>query len=344
MRLLKITSIIGVIVLALTTVFIATNVTKKTSTTTSTSLDAVEIQSCIPEFYGTEQDYKDAKIYECLYDSLVASADAGRAVFTGTTDLLESYSKEDAIFGNICHLAAHDAGSSHAGQTDPISALELTSDFCFSGFVHGVFDFLGAADYTVKEWADIAKACERISAQRPMACADGLGHASWDFLKEPSKAFENCEIFNLDDKVSECAEGVVMQMFQPAVVKKSSKVLPLPADKEVICEDLTSINLKKGCFLGIGWLLGNEVATASAPYLSQGQYPESNKKDLLKVFMESVDTCLELAEGSSDCLARFFTSVPYPIWQDRELREMLCESNSLVSRTCFSVAEAMIGY
>ena len=347
MKSVKIVSIVGVLIFALVTVFAVLQISKTAETTSSntTAINSMEsdITSCLPESYGTEEEYKNAKIYECLYDHLVTSAARGGADFINTTSALESYSKEDAVFGNICHLAAHDAGSFHAKQTDPVSALELTSDFCFSGFVHGVFDFLGAANYSTSEWQEIAYACEKISSERPMACADGLGHASWDFMQNPEKAFENCEIFTLSDKVAECAEGVVMQMFQPAVVKESSKILPSPKDKKTICKDLENSSVQKGCFFGIGWLLGNEVATVSAPYLYQGDYPNNQKDNLLRVFTASLDSCMGLAEGSPDCLARFFTSIPYPIWQNADLRLMLCETNSLVSETCFSVAQAMVG-
>lgn len=320
-----------------------TTQTPNNSTTAVTSSSKYDPNDCIPVKFGTEAEYQQNDTYSCIYNSLLASLDAGTSEFSNVSEFFESYGKKDGVFANICHLASHDAGSAYTGKTTPIVALQISTDFCFSGFVHGVFDFLGAADLDRSEWEAIARECEEISSVRPMACADGLGHASWDFYQDPGKAFDSCEIFTKPEKIAECSEGVVMQTYAPAVVKPASKILEIPSDFSNVCALVSNIDVKKGCFLGVGWLLGNNLASIAAPHLSGNTYPVTEYEPLLNAFNESTTTCLTLNEGSQDCLARFFTSIPYPVWKDTELREVLCESNPLVTDSCRAAALSMAG-
>jgi hypothetical protein len=212
-----------------------------------------DARECIPVPYGIG----NTKIIgDCVRDVFIS---AGYDVSTPAR-IFESASKFDPFFADACHLGSHEAGKMLALGKNPAAALKVTSSVCSSGLIHGIFDAIGETSQNTDTWKSFANICEELRDKQPAACADGMGHAAWDVTGDVVAAETICLSFSNVAAREECAEGVVMQRFEPATDKADRKREIRPHSLAEICRVDSDPSILKGCWRGTGWLLANDLA------------------------------------------------------------------------------------
>ncbi|MFM7088891.1 MAG: hypothetical protein ACKOW9_05180 [Candidatus Paceibacterota bacterium] len=206
-------------------------------------------------------------------------------------------------FARICHISSHkaainafDSSRSLYDQHDQVNTIT-----CDSGMYHGFWEAVGYSKPSLDTWRELIQWCEEKSKTLLDAgnCGDAAGHAAFDATKEQHSAVRlACFLFSADILRSECAEGVLMQRFIPGSGSPGTDPLPTLTNMPKLCEKLRyeEASIAKGCFRGIGWLLGQTAKTESQNLIFQS-------------LSEGEAVCRALESGYNDCTDRYYETL-----------------------------------
>lgn len=160
---------------------------------------------------------------------------------------IETLRQDTASSGELfarCHEVLHDIGKEAFYQYGSFGAASVfQSDFCNSGYIHGVFEayFLAVGDPTL----GLTEACDNYATLggRPFdrwQCHHGVGHGFMYFTGgDVQPALTLCQdTFETDNAVDECQNGVYMELFNTETLAKESEYLDV-ADPSKICQPMT---------------------------------------------------------------------------------------------------------
>lgn len=139
---------------------------------------------------------------------------------------LNKLSKNNPTFWLPCHDLLHETGESQVTTLeDGLHILKaINQATCQGGLVHGVLDGVARLELNTEDFKKISSTCDLYSNHHDAReagrlvnyCADGVGHAAWSSDKNLEKAVEYCDNMADEWQSGICAEGVIMQMFEPA--------------------------------------------------------------------------------------------------------------------------------
>jgi hypothetical protein len=303
----------------------------------STANVVVALRSCIPAAAGSGVA---GDVAGCVEAALVAAGDQVAEVHT----IVEAAAAADPWFADACHLGSHEAGHALASSVGAVEALALVTNMCSSGLIHGVFDAVGSGSPGEETWRSLARTCVELRSRGPAACPDGMGHAAWDATGDVVAAEQICAVFDDFAARSECAEGVVMQRFEPATERLNRGRDQRPFDPNDYCRTGSDPAILQGCLHGVGWLLANDLAArADAVGALRGSVDPVAIPSLVSTFLAGVRTCEELGAGERACTHRLLTGVPVALFRDAATRNALCTADPAVQRRCEEIASTYVG-
>lgn len=212
---------------------------------------------------------------ECVTSLVWSAIESGQV-----HPMMEGLAAADAStpgFHVVCHGAGHRAGQRAFEQDGDVGSLlrKFDSTACAYALGHGVLDGFALSAPSDQEFVDAVRACEGFAQARGeifTACADGMGHASWTSTDSFPAAFERCLDFSVATAQSLCAEGVIMQVYEPVAVEASRPIdfagveLPLECANPSLPESLAL-----GCHAGAGyvysrpwWVLEGRASAAAS--------------------------------------------------------------------------------
>lgn len=223
---------------------------------TSSESWEVELSACMAP--GPALAVSDSEAKECALGVMRRAVDGNQVaqILTATTRVLDRLPN----FLPVCHYAGHQAGQyAFSKYNDPGFLLRLAdSTACAYALGHGILDGFALESPSIEEFAEVIDVCESFQASRGdlfTACADGAGHAAWTSTQDFSRAFGRCDSFSSAGARSLCAEGVVMQVYEPAGLEASRPVGQAPLDLPRVCaSETTSQEASLGCASGAGYV------------------------------------------------------------------------------------------
>ncbi len=217
--------------------------------------------------------------YECLESTLRDAIEANR--FQSAALAVETVTKDNIPFRDICHLVTHGLGSLMLRSYPDYQAMLLDSDVsaCQEGMAHGVAEAFGMSDPTDSQWEQFVSACAATILQGPnegRGCAHGMGHGLYLSESEPqvSDLLLRCSLFTLKlpDEARQrfgegCSYGVAMSEWSDATLGAdtsdrnsgtlSSEVVTAAATTCLSFPQFRSI--RDGCMSGLGFSMGSNL-------------------------------------------------------------------------------------
>ena len=272
---------------------------------------------------------------KCIFDVMVAAGDAGQLV--EMQDALSAQILLTPPLFDACHNAGHKAGQRVFALSGDIQKLlmENTSTTCQYGIGHGLLDGFAASSPTDAEFQAAADACValRKSGNQPAFafCSDGLGHAAWESTKELSGAVSRCAMVTEDEGRSACAEGVIMQIYEPAGFLPSEDIAEAPEQLPAMCRDWPTDDpdLHHGCNSGAGYIYTRPAWKLSFAWRTQNgeeALPSPQAAQMVQHMKWATDMCRKHTgkEAKSSCLWSISQQTPHVVYQDKELTDLVC--------------------
>lgn len=209
--------------------------------------------ACIPAglFEISSPVTEESKI--CITETMT------EAVVTGQiADILPIMKEYERRIPLTCHRAAHVAGA--AAWPDDNRWQKVIDNAakveCSAGLLHGFIDRAANADFATEQWRELTTWCDGNYGSGNANCGDAIGHVAWETTKDRVGSSAICGMLTRDYWRSECAEGIVMQQYEPVSDAKQRK--PLPDNPASVCEHLPRTgaveHLRLGCIRGVGYV------------------------------------------------------------------------------------------
>jgi hypothetical protein len=270
-------------------------------------------------------DYWSKRINDCNDKSLVDTAavleysyDCLKAAIWDavTTKSFDAFAKaaepimaNDIRYEYVCHIPGHDLGKDiiefyEYNWSEAIKAMSY--DLCGGGFVHGIYDVWGGMKHPIEKWVEVGNYCWDAIQIRYSACADAIGHSSYESKGESLyDAMLICDAQLQEMIQTPCSVGAFMQAYFPQSTKlkkeREPKVLPTEEWNSIIqfCDSVPFKNFgaKSGCYYGGGWVIGNIIYFKLQEFrnsISQDEYystPEMDR-EVLRLVDIANEACL----------------------------------------------------
>lgn len=264
-----------------------------------------------PGITDTEQ-YMDES-FDCLYDAMRDSI--WNNSYQQFNDALRPLTASDVMLEYVCHIPGHDLGREimeHYDNDYRRAVLELASNLCGSGIIHGIYDVFGETQRGEDEWRMMGEACVEANQRTFNACGDAVGHAAYESTgRDLTKAMLICDLMSSAWVQYTCANGAYMQANFPQSTKLKKIATPERridpnywppfiqfCDRQVF----KNPSVMEGCYGGAGWVMGNTIYGINAGYLTdkraRGGQVDENRADpqqemlILQRATDAVQVCM----------------------------------------------------
>jgi hypothetical protein len=271
---------------------------------------------------------------------------------------LNKISKNNPTFWLPCHDLLHKAGESQVTNLDKGIMLlgNISQATCQGGLVHGVLDGIAGLRLDKNDFEKISRACNnynkhsdsREAGRLVNYCADGAGHAAWSTGKNLEQAVSYCDTMIDRWQSSICAEGIIMQMFEPANDVATYTLDYGYANLYKICSTWPSELADKpslaGCHKGAAYVytrlsrkldleLNNKNPDLSKPLA------DSEKQDLYDSLMFAKNQCDKhtTSEGVSLCYEGISWQIPVMFFLAEDHLNKYCDLLNEHAQTCKTV-------
>lgn len=272
---------------------------------------------------------------KCILDVMISASDAGQLV--EVQDALSAQILLTPPLFGACHNAGHKAGQHVFATRGDIRKLllENTSTTCQYSIGHGLLDGFAASSPTDEEFQQAADACVQLLESGNHAtfafCADGLGHAAWESTKELEGAVGRCAMVSDGEGRSACAEGVIMQIYEPAGFLPSEDIAEAPEQLPSMCRDWPTddAELHYGCNSGAGYIYTRPAWKLAVAWQTQnGQIAlgPAEAQQMVEHMEWAADMCRKHSgkEAKSSCLRSMSQQTPHVVYLDEELTKRVC--------------------
>jgi hypothetical protein len=265
---------------------------------------------------------------------------------------------------NIMHRAADDAAKTPSGILTLIEMIDLPS--CQGGLVHGLIDAFARVSPTQQDFQSLGDTCSKFNdlsqAQTDRQrmedfhllyayCTDGAGHAAWEHAHDLSSAVDACNALNEPTGQAACAEGVLMQIYEPANGAAEKSVEQGFTDIPELCANWPDKTDEKATLIGCNtgaayvytrpaWRIAWQIN--SSPDASQGG--ESQEELLAKAeqhIKRAIDMCVKY--HTSDCLRSLANQVPDVLYGNQATIDDICASTLENKEMCLQAKSARAG-
>lgn len=271
---------------------------------------------------------------------------------------LDKLSQQHPTFWLPCHDLLHKTGESQVSSikngVDLLSKINRAT--CQGGLVHGVLDGLARLTPTEAQFVEIGATCDaysklqdsREAGRLTYYCADGMGHAAWSSGKNLEQAVRRCDSMVNDWQSSTCAEGVLMQMFEPANDEASYSLEYAYENLANICDSWPTDNRVSpsltGCHKGAAYVYTRAARKIDLelnnknPDLSQ-ELSEVDKKKLYDSLVFAKNQCDKHtdADNISLCYEGISWQIPTMFFLTGEYVDMFCSQLGEHDETCATV-------
>jgi len=354
---LKLVGVFSFIILIVATIFLLYLTTKKENLNVSEMSKTNFIKSltnCSNDIWSITV-ITSPDVVKCQTDITVAYLKNNKAdeALNGLADLASQHPE----FWMPCHDMLHKAGGDSVYDAEEGSLLlqQIHLGACQAGAVHGILDGIALHNPTLQDFEKLGDICMNYKTN-PNAidgdrlfnyCADGLGHAAWSASKELNKAVAYCEV--VKDKWSQilCAEGIMMQIFEPAndvaTYSKEESITIIPE----MCANWpsgTSSSTYLGCNRGAAYVYTRDAWKADAT-ISGGDVPASLDEVLTytKKAQDSLNNAIILCKkshsgiGRDYCLEGVSWQIPDLVVKDFNSLKEVCAQLEQYENTCLTM-------
>jgi len=253
--------------------------------------------------------------YECLKNAIWDAVKTKS--FHSFAKAAEPIMANDIRYEYACHIPGHDLGKDiiefyKYNWREAIK--DMSYDLCGGGFVHGIYDVWGATKHSLEKWVEVGNYCYDAIQVRYSACADAIGHSSYESFGESLyDAMLTCDIQLKEIIQTPCSVGAFMQAYFPQSTKlkkeREPKVLGTEKWNEVIqfCDSVPFKNFgaKSGCYYGGGWVLGNMIYFKLQEFrksVEQDEFTSTPEMDaeVLRLIGIANEACLSSKIGRDD--------------------------------------------
>jgi len=348
--------------------YLAANTGAGKSLTASASREQIsaEISNCTGDQWTNFRIYNDT-VVECItYKVLRPQVQNGN--ITNLNLALEDVVIAHREFWLPCHNFMHKAADSAADTPSGILAIIKKIDLpaCQGGLVHGLIDAFARVSPTIEDFRSLADTCtmfnERAEAQsKPQSaedfrrlyayCTDGAGHAAWEHAHDLNSAVDACNAINEPTGQALCAEGVLMQIYEPANGEAEKSVdqgfLEIPdlcanwPDKSAGSPTLI------GCNTGAAYVYSRPAWHTASLLISNAENNNSTitSESLLEKaegqIMKAIDMCSKY--HTNDCLRSLANQVPDILYTNQSTINSICAAIKADEDMCLQAKESRAG-
>jgi hypothetical protein len=306
-----------------------------------------EITRCVTDRWDT-YTLNDPIIQECIVEDVLRSQIANGNVGNMNIALSEIVLEHREFWGpchNIMHNAADHGAETPAQILSLIRIVDLPS--CQGGLVHGLLDAFAKLSPSLEDFIALGDTCSEYlnlsgrsndnEIQRNMSmlyayCTDGAGHAAWESTKDLSSAVDACNALNESQGRSSCAEGILMQIFEPAngtatyTVEESFSLIP------EMCKSWPDTTPTKdtlvGCNSGAAYIYTRPAWHVNSYIIGQTGTSEpeeisANFSTEMQIMLDkAIDLCIE--HHTPACLKSIAHQLPTTLFADQSAIKRLC--------------------
>jgi hypothetical protein len=325
------------------------------STKAGSSLDAAatsqeivqEISRCVADRWDP-QTMNDPITRECIVENVLRGQVANGNV-TNMNLALADIVQEHREFWGPCHDIMHSAAD-HGAKTptqvlDLIRKIDLPS--CQGGLVHGLLDAFAKLSPSQEDFIALGAACSeyyknsgssndsKVQSNMSMLyayCTDGAGHAAWESTQDLRSAIDACNALNEAPGRASCAEGVLMQIFEPAngtpvhSVEESFTIIP------EMCatwpDNTPTRDTLVGCNTGAAYIYTRPAWHLHSYFAGQvgTSEPTEIPSDVSAKMQEHIDKAIDLCikYHTSACLKSIGHQLPTSLFADQAATKRLC--------------------
>jgi hypothetical protein len=212
----------------------------------------------------------------------------------------------------LCHDVLHEIGKAAFIKYGNFqTAVEFQSDFCNSGYIHGLFEQYFKV--TENPFAALSQQCEQYAAgKRPFdlwQCHHGIGHG-FMYLNggDLDTSLQHCEDGLDGSAVDSCQNGAYMELFNQEILAKEFNYL-YPDDPFKPCKD--RVDNKGDCYLYVPTYLSQTLNIAYQDMFDVCANAERNYRstciagvgsEAFKRNMRNVETLVELCLSANTTL------------------------------------------
>lgn len=293
------------------------------------------IRACAPTL-GVDKVWVEPEEEDCMVERVYQFYRNGNA--EELWEALRLQSRDLPDFYYPCHSILHRVGERAYDEFQDMADLIVSnnSDVCGSAFVMGGLDAFGADTPDKDEFTAVARACESMSGPGKAArlrgmCEHSSGHAAWKSTLSIPMAASLCNIFLTESGQTNCGDGVIMQIYQPANGEATRPVDDARTEMNDLCADWPDLGWTRlGCYAGAGYIYSRPLFSYDA--LVRGQNGDnhtltSEQRDKLRaLLLDVVSLCRSHAwePGVDACLERSSQDIPTSFYWDDALTEELC--------------------
>lgn len=284
---------------------------------------------------------------ECIYEVMTSSADVNQLV-----EMQEALSAQILLtppLFNACHNAGHNAGQYAYALSGDIADLLLTntSTTCQYGVGHGLLDGFAKSEPSDEEYQAAADACVELLRRNHhdsfAFCTDGLGHAAWASTKDIDRAVARCAMISESEGRAACAEGIIMQVYEPAGFLPSEDIAKAPEQLPSMCAAWPSSDpdLRAGCDSGAGYIYTRPAWVREAAWRnenSDGSISGEDAKGMLEDMKWAAKMCRqhEKGAGRNFCLKSLSQQTPHSVYTNETLLRQVCDTQGQWANRCFT--------
>lgn len=270
------------------------------------------------------------EVQTCMLNTMKEAGDARQAK---DLDMAIGYViRRQPTFFDVCHDLGHAAGryayTKHQDIADLVAGIGTSCQYALG---HGVLD--GFADTKPDETAyrQAVAACESIGDPLTVGyCADGLGHVAWSSTEDLAGAARRCAYLGKEGLEQACAEGILMQIYEPAGFEPWRDIADAPAEIPAMCANWPqadrAANLA-GCHSGAGYIFSRNLAKNSAAWEIRGEMTERLYADVLESIRYALNGCALMNDKVAVDMCHQSLSQQYPkvVHYDERLEDAACE-------------------
>ncbi|MFM7088881.1 MAG: hypothetical protein ACKOW9_05130 [Candidatus Paceibacterota bacterium] len=282
------------------------------------SNSAADLDSCLSLKYPSSSDYSK----DCLAIIMLNSLNDGSV--SDISQKIQSSQSYKYLDDTRCHEALHYASRQWArGQVYKSYKLLQNVDICNSALTHGFLEGY-IPDASEKGISNLAQYCQNSNNK---ACIDGFGHAAWSKYGDSNdlkSAANICLLFSIEEHISVCVDGLMMQMFAPADNVKAFALF----DRDMLlkaCKTYSSYSkaLSYGCATGIGYVLYTNLLHGSVPEMPSLGADENYTALVSTLLLKTYNECGSYEGFATGCRDRVMNTFNTH-FEDDTFREKVC--------------------
>lgn len=330
------------------------------------SVIADRIENCTSGKF-TPDHLSNEAVYDCVVEDVMRPM-LVKGNFLNLNLALLDVTSEHRSFWMPCHEMMHFAADRVATSPQHLFSIlrQLDTPVCQGGLVHGLLDSLPRLTPTMSDFQELGKVCgdyitrmerldDKVARQRLgqlyAYCTDGAGHAAWATYEDLERAVAACGTMADAVARSNCAEGLIMQYFDPVNGKAVATVEEAFTELPRMCATWPDRTIDRdtavGCNTGAGYIYTRPAWRLSQNYdiRSHADASAPVPADVIDGMLASVnlaiDTCL--AHHTGDCLESISRQIPPNLYRDPDAVSSVCARLGEAEEYCLADANRRAG-